>query len=162
MKLFRKIQNLMFMSCFCIATLNAQETIPATGGEVSGSGGTVSYSIGQITWNTFSGAIWTVAQGVQQPYEISVVTGMSEIGNTNLECTVFPNPTKRVVKLLVKSFDSKNLSFQLTDLDGALIRENKIESNETEISMDNLVPAIYFLKISLDNSEIKVFKIIKN
>jgi hypothetical protein len=162
MKLFRKIQNLIFMSCFCVTTLNAQETIPATGGGASGSGGTVSYSIGQTTWDTFSGANGTVAQGVQQPYEISVVTGLSEISNASFECTVFPNPTKRVLKLLVKSFDSKNLSFQLTDLNGVLIRENKIESNETEISMDNLVPAIYFLKISLDNKELKVFKIIKN
>ena len=32
--------------------LNAQEAIPATGGEASGSGGTVSYTVGQVAYIT--------------------------------------------------------------------------------------------------------------
>jgi hypothetical protein len=161
MKHLRIIQVLLFLSCILITTLKAQEAIPAAGGMASGSGGTVSYSVGQITWNTFSGVTGSTAQGVQQPYEISIVTGIGITDGITLECTVFPNPTKGMVKLVVNSTSIENLRFQLSDINGRLIQDKKIESRETGVSMDNLVSAIYFLKVVLKNEEIKVFKIIK-
>jgi len=50
--------------------LQAQETIPASGGKASGSGGTASYSFGQVVYTTYTGTNGLVAQGVQQPFEI--------------------------------------------------------------------------------------------
>ena len=67
---------IMFLCSIFIASLQAQETIPATGGNASGSGGSVSYTIGQITYRTISGTNGAVTQGIQQPYEISVVTAV--------------------------------------------------------------------------------------
>jgi hypothetical protein len=58
--------------------LQAQEDIPATGGDASGSGGLVSYSIGQVVYITNTGTNSSEAQGVQQPYDISVANGMEE------------------------------------------------------------------------------------
>jgi hypothetical protein len=162
MKHLLKIQWFLILWGFLGTALQAQETIPATGGMATGTGGTVSYSVGQVTWNTFTGTTGTVAQGVQQPYEISVFTGIGSIDGIVIECTVFPNPTKGTVKLRVESLDLKNFSFQLTDINGVLIQDKKIENRETGISMDNLVSAIYFLKVAYKNSEIKVFKIVKN
>jgi hypothetical protein len=162
MKQLQKIQLLLILGLFWATALNAQETIPATGGMATGSGGTVSYSVGQLTWNTFSGVTGSAAQGVQQPYEISVVTGIDDPIGIKLECTVFPNPTKGVVKLLIDSPELKNFSFQLTDINAKLIQDKKVESRETGISMENLVSGIYFLKVANKNREIKVFKIIKN
>ena len=54
----------------------AQESVNAYGGDAKGSGGTVAYSVGQIVYTTHTGATGSVAQGVQQAYEISVVTGI--------------------------------------------------------------------------------------
>ena len=34
------------------ATAHAQEAIPATGGDASGSGGSASYTVGQVFYNT--------------------------------------------------------------------------------------------------------------
>lgn len=78
---------------FSITILHAQATIPATGGNAAGSGGSVSYTVGQITCNFLSGTNGTIAQGVQQPYEISVVTAIETAREISLECTVYPNPT---------------------------------------------------------------------
>lgn len=162
MKHLQKIQWLLILGCFWITAVSAQEAIPATGGMASGSGGTVSYSVGQITWNTFSGVTGSAAQGVQQPYEISMVTGMSNISEITIECTVFPNPSKGMVKLIIESADLKSFSFQLTDINGKLIQNKNVERNETAISMDNLVSGIYFFKVAYRKNEKKVFKIIKN
>ena len=45
----------VFLMLFSMLGLKAQETTDASGGEASGSGGTVSYSVGQIVYTTSSG-----------------------------------------------------------------------------------------------------------
>ena len=85
------LSSLLLLSIGMIG-LDAQNTIPSSGGNASGSGGTVSYSIGQIVYTTNTGTNGTVAQGTQQPFEISVVTGIEEALNITLQCSVYPNP----------------------------------------------------------------------
>lgn len=140
----------------------AQNTISATGSNASGTGGTSSYTIGQVVYITLSGTTGTITQGVQQPYEISVVTAIQNTEGIILECLVYPNPTRGQVKLVVKTKEFKNLRFQLYDLNGILIQNKEIESEETEILMNSILSSTYFLKILNDNNEIKTFKIIKN
>jgi hypothetical protein len=142
-------------------TIQAQNSIPATGGNAIGSGGTVSYSVGQVTHNTYSGTNGTVAQGVQQPYEISVVTAIENTEGIILEYKVYPNPTSGLLRLIIKPFDQKNFRYKLVDINSVLLQDKKIESEETEISMDNYTPKVYFLQVIKDNQEVKVFKIIK-
>jgi hypothetical protein len=139
-----------------------QSTIPTSGGNATGSGGSVSYTVGQILYNTNSGTTGTVSQGVQQPYEISVVTTIRNTEEIILECLVFPNPTRGEIKLVVKTKEFENLRFQLYDLNGIRIQDKEIEGEETEILIDRLLPSTYILKVLSGNKEIKTFKIIKN
>jgi hypothetical protein len=74
----------------------------------------------------------------------------------------YPNPTTTSLTLKVEHFSLTNLTYQLFDMNGKLLHNSKIESNELGIDMSRLVPAIYYLKISEENREIKTFKIIKN
>lgn len=138
------------------------ETIPATGGNAFGSGGTVSYSVGQIVYTNNTGTNGSVSQGVQQPYEISIVTELEETQGINLSVTVFPNPTTDYLTLSTGNFDNKNLSFHLYDINGKMIQESKINVSETKISMTDLPPATYFLKVTVNQKEVKTFKIVKN
>ena len=145
---------------FSLSTLMAQETIPATGGNASGSGGTVSYSVGQVVYTTNSGTTGSVAQGVQQPFEISVVTGIEQTA-INLVISAYPNPTTDFLQLKVESEKLKDLYFQLYNMQGKLLENKKVTGNETSIDMSNLVPATYFVKVTEGNKEVKTFKIIK-
>ena len=138
------------------------ETIPATGGNAFGSGGTVSYSVGQIVYTNNTETNGSVSQGVQQPYEISIVTELEETQGINLSVTVFPNPTTDYLTLSTGNFDNKNLSFHLYDINGKMIQESKINVSETKISMTDLPPATYFLKVTVNQKEVKTFKIVKN
>ena len=142
-------------------TIQAQNTIPASGGNASGTGGTVSYSIGQITYQTFEGTDGSVAQGVQQPYEISVVTAIENTEGIILEYKVFPNPAHGLIKLTIKPFNDENIKFWLYDLNGILLQDKKVISELTEISLESLNPAVYFLKVLKDNKEVKIFKVVK-
>lgn len=142
--------------------LQAQESVNATGGNASGGGGSVSYSVGQVVYTTNTGTNGSVAQGVQQPYEISVVTAIEEAKGINLLISAYPNPTTDYLTLEVKDFELTNLSFQLYDINGKLLQSEKITGNQTSIVMSNLVPANYFVKVIQGNKEVKSFKIIKN
>jgi len=64
--------------------------------------------------------------------------------------------------LVFESFDYENLRFRLYDINGVLLQDKKVESRETEISMENLSSSVYLLKVIINNKEVKVFKIVKN
>lgn len=141
--------------------LQAQTSVNATGGNASGSGGSASYSVGQVVFTTNTGTSGSVVQGIQQPYEISVVTGIEQAKGINLELSVYPNPTTDYLTLEVKDFEISNLSFQVYDMQGKLLQNEKITVNQTSIGMRNLLPANYFVKVIKDNKEVKTFEIIK-
>ena len=145
--------------------LQAQESINATGGNASGSGGTVSYSVGQIVYTTNIGTNGSVANGVQQPFEISVVTGLEEATGIMLSLTAYPNPTTDYLTLSIDAsakLSIQSMSYQLYDMQGKLIQNEKITGKQTSIVMSNLIPATYFVKVIQKNKELKTFKIIKN
>ena len=157
---------IVYCSCFLSVLLQGQGSISATGGNTTGTGGSVSYTIGQVACQTLSGTTGTVTQGVQQPFEIYVVSGAKGEQETVpespvAESSVYPNPTSGNIRLVVESSGYENMRFRLYDINGTLLQDRKIESNETEISMTHLFPSIYFLKVIQNNHEVKTYKIIK-
>jgi hypothetical protein len=152
----------VFLLGISLTGLQAQEAITATGGNASGSGGSIGYTVGQVVYTTNTGTTGSVAQGVQQAYDISVVIAIKEAKDIGLQCSAYPNPTTDILILKVENYQSDNLSYQLFDINSKLLENKKIESSETSITMGTLVPAIYFLKVTDNNKEIKTFKIIKN
>jgi len=145
-----------------LTCVQAQNVIPATGGNASGSGGSVSYSIGQVVFTTITGTNGSIVQGVQQPIEISLVSEIDDNPDIILQCLVYPNPTTDNLTLKFKNFKPENWSYQLYDIRGNLLEDKKVDGDETKIKFGNLAPAIYFLKVSSGKNEIKTFKVIKN
>jgi len=138
----------------------AQQATTASGGDASGVGGSVVYSVGQIVYTTNTGITGSVAQGVQQPYEISITTGMLETA-IKLNLSAYPNPTTNYLMLLIDNYD-KALSYQLYDISGKLLESNTIVANSTTIKMEKMQTGTYLLKVIQNNKEVKTFKIIKN
>ena len=143
-------------------TAHAQQAITTAGGNTNSSAGSVSYSVGQIVCKTQIGSSGSVAQGVQQPFEISVVLGLDEAQGINLVLSAYPNPATDYVILKVENYKTENLTYHLYDIGGKLIESRKIISITETICMENLPSTIYFLKVTNNNTEVKTFKIIKN
>jgi hypothetical protein len=144
------------------STIMAQEVVPAAGGQASGDGGTVSYSIGQLTYQLHSSSGGSVAEGVQLPYEISVVTSSEDAREIKLTVSAFPNPTTDYLTLQVDAFNLSDVSYHLYDMQGKLLQSENISDIQTNVSMRNLVPAVYFIKVMQHSREIKTFKIVKH
>lgn len=142
-------------------TTNAQNNTVSSGGNASGAGGIISYSVGQAFYITSSDSAGSVSQGVQQPIEIQVVLGVEE-HEINLYAKVYPNPTTDLINLSIGNTDVSGLSYQLFDYSGRVLTNGKIENEETSISMSRYPQAIYLLSVTKDNKAIKTFKILKN
>lgn len=139
----------------------AQQATVASGGDASGTGGTSSYTIGQVAYTNATGSNGSVNQGVQQPYEIFTL-GNDHYPEIALLLTVYPNPTTTLVNLKIENHSLENLQYQLFDLNGRQIQSQKINASETQIQMENLASAIYLLNVMENNKLLKTFKIIKN
>lgn len=153
---------MLLLLCFGMVHSFAQTTINTAGGDGSGNGGTVSFSIGQPIYQTRSGSNGSAAEGVQQPYEISVLSVTEGVEGINLIVQAYPNPTADYLTINILDYEISNLSYQLYDIQGRLLQNEQIVSSQTNIVMSNLVSATYIIKVMQKNKELKSFKIIKN
>jgi hypothetical protein len=154
------VVTLITFTCL-LSTVSAQESINPTGGNVSGNGGSVSYSVGQVADQILIGTNGSVAGGVQQPYEISVITSIVEADGISILVAVYPNPTIDYLTLEVMDFEVSSLHFQLYDLNGRLIQSENIRSNHTRIDMGMLAASSYIVRVLQENKEVKMFKVVK-
>ena len=138
----------------------AQESTNASGGDATGTGGTASYSVGQVVYTTNTGSTGSVAQGVQHAYEIFTV-GIKET-ELNISLTAFPNPTTENLTLQISDYNNEQLSYQLFDMQGKQLSNGQITAQQTQINMNSLPTATYFVNVvNQENKQVQSFKIIK-
>jgi len=142
-------------------TVQAQQATTASGGDASGSGGTVAFSVGQVVYTANTNASGTVSQGVQQPFEIFTL-GVKET-ELNISLKAFPNPTLDNLTLQISDYNNEKLLYKLYDMQGKLLNNGQILTQQTKIEMTSLPTATYFINVvNQQNKKIKTFKIIKN
>jgi hypothetical protein len=151
---------LIMMLIFNLTNIFAQQAPLASGSQISSVNGSLSYSVGQIDFTTNSNPTGSLSQGVQQPYEIFTL-GTNDFPNINLKMLVYPNPTSTLVNLKIENLSFDALEYNLLDITGKQISIKKIYQSETQIPLENLPNATYFLNISDNNKTIKSFKIFK-
>ena len=154
-------KQLTILLMLCIAITQAQQSANAAGGNAIGSGGSASYSVGQVSYTAITGVSGNSYQGVQQPYKIFSPLGINNYPAITLAMSVFPNPTQTLINLKIEN-DNKTLWFVLYDLTGKIITVQKIYDNLTQVPMQNLAAGSYLLKVNDAEKELKTFKIIKN
>ena len=153
------LASAVLLSGLCSAGAYAQQASVAAGGDAAGSGGSVAYSVGQVVYTTHTGTTGSVAQGVQQAYQISS-SGVSN-PEIDLRVSAYPNPTTDFLTLSVESGEAQKLSYQLLDMNGKMLGNSRLSANQTQISMVTFVPATYYLKVMRGNTVVKTFTIIK-
>lgn len=153
---------LLFVALCCsIGKIHAQNGTVVSGGDASGSGGKVSFTVGQTNYITETGSNGVVTQGMQQPYEIMIISGLDKT-SINMTASVYPNPTEGYIILNIDNEDVRNLNYTLFDVAGNTIRQKKVYSKQTQIPLSDLAEGVYFIKVLRGESEMKTFKIIKN
>ena len=145
----------------CINFVQAQESINASGGVNIGTGGAVSFSVGQMVYTTDSKGSGAVVQGIQRPYRITT-TDIKKLDNT-ISFKAYPNPSSEDLFLEMNEFRNEKLNYQLFDLQGKLLITNPIKLAITQINMRSFSVGTYLIQIyNSENQPIQTIQIIKN
>jgi len=155
------MKKTILIACLFFATqlMYSQKAIPASGGNATGSGGSFSYTVGQLVYTTNTGS-GTLTQGVQQSIELFTLSN-PELTTVNLTAVTYPNPTSDYVVLAISDAKLTDLSYALFDLQGRVVVKGSVSQERSKISMENLASGTYILKVSQNNQALKTFKIIK-
>ena len=138
----------------------AQQSPVSSGGDATGSGGSAAYSFGQVVYTVNTGSEGYIIQGVQQPYEISVVLG-NDVVDVDLELAIYPNPTVNYLILKVGAL-KKDASYNIVDINGHPLRSGKVNTQLSDIILNDFLPGTYMLNYLIAGKIIKTFKFIKN
>lgn len=155
-----KVFLLMFLLTYT-SQIKAQETLVASGNNESDTGGSVSYSVGQIIHVNSNGSNGSSIKGIQFHFDSSALT-LIDI-ETNLNISTYPNPTTSVLNMHISNLETKKLQYILFGTSGKTILKGKITNETTKINVERLETATYFLKVNnTQDNTTKIFKIIKN
>ena len=136
-----------------------QQSVASSGGDASNTEGSVSYSVGQDIYSGSQSESGEVSEGIQQPYEIFVLTGL-DVKGVNLKFSIYPNPTSDIL-ILETEFEEQDLTYQLYDINGKILQNNNIVNDQTKIDLSEYNTSVYLLIVRVNNEELKSFKIIK-
>ncbi|MCF6184792.1 MAG: T9SS type A sorting domain-containing protein [Bacteroidales bacterium] len=141
----------------CFFNINAQEIISTSGDYFENTNGSVSWTVGESMIETYTNGADILTQGFQQGRLTAV--SVFELEDIDISVKIAPNPTMDFINLYTDNF--KDLTYQLYDFNGKIIKQADIISYETKISFSKLSYAAYFLKIMKGAQIIKTFQIIK-
>ena len=140
----------MLLPALGVANLQAQEVLSVSGSNATGAGGSSSYSVGQLVFSHKAGAAGSVTEGVQQPYEIQVITGLEDARDIALSFSAYPNPTINYLTLKADNVDLSDLRYQLYNLNGQrmIVVESMMSPGNNTMDIPSGIPAgMYLLRI---------------
>ncbi|MBK6949589.1 MAG: T9SS type A sorting domain-containing protein [Haliscomenobacter sp.] len=146
---------------FCGPLCLSQTNIIGGGGNGSGTGGTMSFSVGQLLVGAVYGPTGSVDYGAESPFEIFVITPVVE-RQLSAQIRAFPNPFSGELNLEVRSLENKPMEYYLVDSAGRVVHRGKLQAVNTPFDFNGLAPGIYFLRIQTREQLLKTIKIIKN
>ena len=134
----------------------------AAGGDATGTGGSASFSLGQTFYTAVDDGSTSVWAGVQQPYEISIISGVEGHAGISLDLSVYPNPSVNILTLSIGGYNNEEMFFHLYDIKGRLLQQARIVNDKTTINVEERPAAAYLLRVSDNTTDLKTFKIIKH
>lgn len=154
-----------YVLCFGIlllatASIIAQSNVVAAGGNATGDNGSVSYSVGQIDFRTQTGIGGIITEGLQQPYEITIISGIDET-EISLDAIVFPNPATDIIQLNLEKMPDAVYDYILLDINGKVLERKGPLDPITQINMDLYASGTYFLQVRRAQHPGKTFKVNK-
>ena len=136
----------------------SQNAISSTGGHFKTTGGSTSFTVGQVAYVLKKGNGPYLNEGVQQVYT-KKTTPVEELVYLK-EVQLYPNPTQETMTLILSSKEDVQVRYTIMDYLGKEIRNGNILSEKSEISLVDLPSGNYFISLK-SKKENRIFKIVK-
>ncbi len=161
-----RIIIIVFLQFTLIAGLTeytiAQELNPSvisTGGETFiASGYSLDFVIGEIVTESYTEQGVMLTQGFLQGKEEGLSINEQTINADDID--VYPNPSNDMVYIMYKGKD-KPIRIEIYDMQACLVRSVLFENNPMAVSLEQLNPGLYVLRLIFPNQNFVSKKIIK-
>jgi len=158
----KKKRGLFFVWILC-ACLHGLAQVPSSvnssGGNAQGADGLVSYSVGQVLFETYIDEGGSLGQGVQHTYDIFELGVEDKSIDILLE--LFPNPVTDRLFLRIEDYPIRELSYEIVDMAGGILKAVVITQKQMFIDMSDFSMGTYLFRILEHGNTIHVFKVIK-
>lgn len=149
---------LTIFTTLTFAQTNTLQVIGSAGNTATDGNTQLTWTIGESIVNTATSTYNVLTQGFNQG--MLLITAIEDLKNLNV--TIQPNPTSDFAIIKLDDHNLSNAQYTLTDINGKIIQQNKIENQQTSISFQHLANATYFIQVITNNQKTKTFKVIKN
>ncbi|MDY6325781.1 MAG: T9SS type A sorting domain-containing protein [Bacteroidales bacterium] len=160
----KKQISLTLLFLLTVSGLFAQSAIVPVGGDAQSNAGSVSYTVGQTAVESAanSNGSVSVAEGVQQPYEIMTV-GVDDYPQITLNAVVYPNPTENLALLQLNGFEipADGLRAILYDGNGKQLQSLMVTDDLTALQIGQYATGTYFLELYDGKRVLKTFKVVR-
>lgn len=133
-----------------------QEVISSSGGHLTGSRLSISYTLGETVITTQNNNDMMLTQGFHQSQ--LVVTALDEMKGLSITINAFPNPVNDYLNVVTSKLLPQGSFYQLFNMYGELIRRADFEGTNTEVEFRSLVSATYLLTVNGKNQILKSLK----
>ncbi len=152
--------TIVLNGCF-YAIVVAQSGITTSGGDASSESGFVSYSLGQVVYQSIETNSGLLSQGVQQSFG-DFVLQIAPSHDSSVLASLFPNPGSSNLNIIWDGPAPEGAEAHFYNAQGKLIMQQKLASSQSNFSVENLAQGIYFIKITIDETVHQSLKFIKN
>lgn len=137
-----------------------QEVIACSGKSSVNQNFQITWTLGEAITNTINSENCILSQGFHQSNLIVSSIGMNDF--PGLSVSIFPNPTREIVTIQLKSADENSRIIELIDMSGRVCLFEKSSHQEIKINLLNYKKGLYFLRIHDSNGKhLGSFKIVK-
>lgn len=139
----------------------AQSDFTVAGGDATGDSGYLSYSIGQVSFESYSSNEGNISLGVQQSH-IKTLTLGNSAEESHFGVSLYPNPARNDFQIKWLHDMPLDVEAELYDVFGRKLKSFKIKSDDERFAIASWPPGIYFIRIFQNQTFIKSIKLIKS
>ena len=151
----------LVLFCWIPSGVHAQSAVHTSWGTGTGSGGNMTFSVGQIfIQNITVPGVAQITEGVQHPLEVLTI-GMDDESQTLEAILLYPNPTAGVLNLQIKGFYSNLFSFKVFNNLGQCIQEGDVQNENSLLSLESLAAGSYRVQVMSTLGKQIIFQVIK-
>jgi len=122
----------------------AQQAPSASGGDLTGAGGTLAFTVGLVAYDDATGGGQSAQQGVQHAYGSLVTASYASIENATLQ--VYPNPTDAELHVVTDPTAEGFFSI-LRDMQGRIISQQPLTPGMHTLDLRELAAGTYVLTV---------------
>lgn len=136
----------LLLLLFAANSALAQQISVAAGGDAASAAGSVAFTVGQVVYETRFGTVAASNEGVQQPYDVAIVTDVDAIEEAQADA--FPNPVSNFFRIVLDTSVPQPISFRVVGSSGQIIYAGQTQGPETVVNTQHWASGRYLLQLA--------------